>query len=162
MPVTRAWFGVVAAVVLSMVQVTAAWAEVCRDDQVTLRGPRGQAAFTVEIADTDAERAQGLMHRASMPRFAGMLFVFDRPQRAVFWMENTLIPLDMLFIDDEGVVRHIHHNARPLDRTPIDGGEGIRFVLEINGGMAERLGLLAGSELRHPRIAQATAAWPCE
>lgn len=140
---------------------TASLAAECRPDRVELRGAFGQTAFTVEIADDDAERAQGLMHRAAMPRFSGMLFVFDRPQRAVFWMENTLIPLDMLFIDNAGVVQRIHSNAVPLDRTAIDGGENIRYVLEINGGLAERLRLTPGIELRSAAIDQAAAAWPC-
>lgn len=134
----------------------------CREDQVSLRSASGQAAFSVEIADTDAERSLGLMHRPSMPRFSGMLFVFDTPQRAVFWMENTLIALDMLFIDDSGVVQRIHENAVPLDRTGIDGGEGIRFVLEINGGMARTLGLQPGAQLRHPAVDPTLAAWPCD
>ncbi|WP_286173751.1 DUF192 domain-containing protein [Rhodobacter sp. NTK016B] len=160
----KTWAGAVLAswlVVLSM--AVPAMAE-CRPDQVQLRGDFGTAAFSVEIADDDAERAQGLMHRESMGRFAGMLFVFERPQRAVFWMENTLIPLDMLFIDDQGVVQHVHENAVPMDRTPIDGGMGIQYVLEINGGMASRLGIEEGAELRHPAIAAGAgegAAWPC-
>jgi len=79
----------------------------------------------------------------------------------VFWMENTLIPLDMLFLDDNGVVQHVHENAIPLDRTGIDGGSGIRYVLEINGGLASVLGLEPGAELRHPVLNQETAAWPC-
>jgi uncharacterized protein len=79
----------------------------------------------------------------------------------VFWMENTLISLDMLFLDEAGTVTHIHHEARPLDRTPIDGGDGVAMVLEINGGMARRLGIGPGSELRHPRIDPALAVWPC-
>ena len=133
----------------------------CSDDHVQLRGAFGQASFAVEIADTDGERALGLMNRPSMPRFSGMLVVWQTPQHAVFWMENTLIPLDMLFIDSQGVVRTIHENAVPMDRTPIDGGEGIQYVLEINGGMAHRLGLVPGAELRHPAIPQQTAAWPC-
>lgn len=133
----------------------------CVPDRVTLRSDAGQVSFTVEIADTDGERAQGLMHRESMPRFSGMLFVFDHPHRSVFWMENTLIPLDMLFIDPQGVVQHIHENAIPLDRTPIDGGPGIQYVLEINGGMALMLGLEPGAELRHPAIDQENAAWSC-
>jgi len=136
-------------------------ASTCTDTRVNLRWPGGQSAFTVEIADTDEERAQGLMHRESMGRFAGMLFVFDAPQRAVFWMENTLISLDMLFLDDRGVVQTIHENAIPLDRTGIDGGFGIRYVLEINGGMASILGLETGAELQHPAINQEIAAWPC-
>lgn len=136
-------------------------AQACRADRVDLRGPWGQTRFAVEIADTDASRAQGLMHRESMPRSSGMLFVFDRPDRAVFWMENTLIPLDMLFIDASGRVSHIHHEAVPLDRTPIDGGPDVQMVLEINGGLARRLGMTVGTELRHPRVDQAHALWAC-
>jgi len=134
----------------------------CRDDRVDLRGTWGQARFNVEIADTDATRASGLMFRETMPRFSGMLFVYDRPDRAVFWMENTLIPLDMLFIDETGRVNHIHHDARPLDRTAIDGGADVLMVLEINGGMARRMGIAPGSELRHPRLDTEQALWPCD
>lgn len=133
----------------------------CREDLVDLRGSWGQARFSVEIADTDETRARGLMFRETMARMAGMLFIFDRPQRAVFWMENTLIPLDMLFIRPDGSVQHIHHEARPRDRTPIDGGEGVTMVLEINGGMARRMGITPGSELRHPRLDPSLALWPC-
>ncbi len=133
----------------------------CRDDTVHLRGDWGQVRFSVEIADTEASRAQGLMHRESMPRLGGMLFVYDAPLRAVFWMENTLIPLDMLFLDPTGTVNHIHHEAQPLDRTPIDGGPNVLMVLEINGGLARRLGITPGSELRHPRLDSELAAWPC-
>lgn len=134
----------------------------CQHDQVDLRGRWGQTRFSVDIADTDATRARGLMHRETMARFSGMLFIYDRPDRAVFWMENTLIPLDMLFIDETGRVSHIHHEARPLDRTPIDGGAEVLMVLEINGGMARRLGIDAGSEVRHPRLDRELAVWPCE
>ncbi|PVH29809.1 DUF192 domain-containing protein [Pararhodobacter oceanensis] len=134
----------------------------CRADRVELRGPGGKSAFTVEVAATDAERSQGLMHRESMARFAGMFFIFDHPHSAAFWMENTLIPLDMLFIDETGLVRTVHENAVPLDRTPIQGGPDILYVLEINGGMAAMLGLEAGAELRHPSIDPALAVWPCE
>ena len=154
---------VLGAAALAVWAGTVAVAEtVCRDDRVDLRGPWGTVAFTVELADTDATRAQGLMHRPSMPRFSGMLFIFEPPPgRAVFWMENTLIPLDMLFLDETGRVTHIHHQARPLDRTPIDGGDQVMYVLEINGGMARTLGITTGSDLRHPRIPAELAAWPC-
>ncbi len=101
------------------------------------------------------------MFRESMPTSAGMLFVYDRPQRASFWMRNTLIPLDMVFADENGVVTRIHENAVPLDETGIDGGPGVQFVLEINGGLAARLGLDVGDEMRHPAIEGETAAWPC-
>lgn len=134
----------------------------CAPDTVDIRSPSGQARFTVEVADDGAERAQGLMFRESMPSSAGMLFVYEAPQRASFWMKNTLIPLDMIFADEAGRVTRVHSNAVPGDTTPIDGGNGVRFVLEINGGLARRMGIAEGAELRHPSIPQATAVWPCE
>ena len=133
----------------------------CDASTVYLKGDWGQARFTVEIADDEAERAQGLMHRDSMASSAGMLFVYARPQTLSFWMRNTLIELDMLFIDAQGVVQHIHHRAQPLDETPIFGGQDLTHVLEINGGMAERLGISTGSTVQHPSFAQETAAFPC-
>ncbi len=133
----------------------------CRDDQVFLRGDWGQARFTVEVADDDRERSQGLMHRESMPQSAGMLFVYPYPKSVGFWMKNTLIPLDMIFLDKTGVVKHVHHNAIPLDETPIMGGDGILAVLEVNGGMARALGIVPGSQLQHPAFDVETAAWPC-
>ncbi len=134
----------------------------CRDDQAELRGPWGQARFTVEIADTEALRAQGLMHRERLARSAGMLFIYDAPTSPSFWMRNTLIPLDMVFVDERGLVTRVHKNARPLDETPISGGENVLMVLEINGGLSAMLGVAEGSELRHPRLAQDTALWPCD
>ena len=135
---------------------------VCADSRVDLRGDWGAARFTVELADDPEERAQGLMFRETMARSAGMLFLYEHPQRVSFWMRNTLIPLDMIFIDPSGTVTHVHENAIPLDETPIDGGPGVLMVLEINGGLAGRLGIAPGSELRHPRLEQAGAVWPCE
>ena len=148
------------AVLLLLWAVPAAAA--CRDGSVDLRGPWGQARFSVDVVDTPETRAQGLMFVESMPRWTGMLFVFDAPQRAVFWMRNTLIPLDMIFVDPTGRVLHVHHRAVPLDETPIDGGPGVLYVLEINGGIAAQLGIAPGSELRHPRIDPAIAVWPCD
>ena len=133
----------------------------CSTDEVELRGDWGSARFSIEIADDSAERAQGLMYREKMPRSAGMLFVFEQPGPVSFWMRNTLIPLDMIFADARGVVRRVHSRAIPGDETPIEGGTDIRFVLEINGGMAQAMGIAVGSELRHPAIG-AAAVWPCE
>lgn len=133
----------------------------CSENSVALRGDWGQARFSVEVADDAAERAQGLMFRKSMSTGAGMLFVYDSPQAMSFWMRNTLIPLDLLFIDSRGVVQHIHENAVPLDETAIYGGENLLSVLEINGGLARRMGIKTGSELRHPAFTGHNPAWPC-
>ena len=134
----------------------------CSEAAVDLRGDWGAARFTVEVADEPVERAQGLMNRPSMPRSAGMLFLYEAPQRATFWMRNTLIPLDMIFMDPTGTVTRIHENAVPLDETTIDGGPGVQAVLEINGGLARAIGIEVGSELRHPGLDQSVAAWPCD
>ena len=136
----------------------------CDPAQLDLRGAFGPdrlslARFHVEIADDSAERAKGLMFREAMASGAGMLFVYDQPQPAAFWMKNTLIPLDMIFADARGVVRHVHENAVPGDETPIPGGDAVQYVLEINGGLAARLGIAPGAEMRHPAIAG--AAWAC-
>lgn len=151
----RAVIGSLAALVLSAAAAMAS----CRTDQVELRWPGGQARFSVEVADTDATRSRGLMHRETLARSAGMLFVYESPRRATFWMKNTLIPLDMIFADPEGRVTKVHANAVPQDLTTIDGGENVKFVLEINGGLAARLGIAPGAELRHPAIAN--PLWSC-
>jgi uncharacterized membrane protein (UPF0127 family) len=126
-----------------------------------MRGDFGAVAFTIDVADDARERAQGLMFVESMPRFTGMLFIYERPQPLSFWMRNTLIPLDMLFLTDAGEVYHIHENAVPLDETPIRApGEGLA-VLELNGGLSRQLGLRVGDVVRHPGLPQDAAAWPC-
>lgn len=137
--------------------------ETCQPDTVWLRNAAGQnQRFTVELADDPAERARGLMGREVMATGAGMLFAYPAPSHAVFWMKDTLIPLDMLFFDQSGRLQTLHSMAQPQDLTQIDGGDGVAFVLEINGGLAERLGLGVGTELRHPSVPVEIAAWPCE
>jgi len=133
----------------------------CAPGVVELQGPRGVSRFTVEVADTDATRSRGLMFRDRMATSAGMLFVYDRPARAVFWMKNTLIPLDMIFADATGTVQRVHENAVPHDESAIDGGAGVLAVLEINGGLARRLAIGPGTVMRHPAFAGGPAAWPC-
>ncbi|WP_120502511.1 DUF192 domain-containing protein [Roseovarius sp. EL26] len=133
----------------------------CSEDALTVRGDWGQARFTVEVADDKVERAQGLMHRESMPKSAGMLFVYPEEQTIGFWMKNTLIPLDMLFLDSSGTVQKVHSNAIPLDTSPIYGGDNIQYVFEINGGLADLIGISVGSEIQHPSIEKDYASWPC-
>lgn len=132
----------------------------CRDDRVTVRGDWGQANFTVDVADDPTERGRGLMFVEQMPTMGGMLFVYDSPQRATFWMRNTLIELDMLFAAPDGTVINLHENAIPMDETTIEGGDGVLFVLEINGGMSARLGIEVGDILQHPAIVENAVA-PC-
>lgn len=137
------------------------WAETCRDDELFLRGDGSTLRFSIELAQTPAERSQGLMFRESLPRGAGMLFVFEHPQRVAFWMKNTLIPLDLIFIDQGGTVTRVHANAIPHDETPIPGGDAVFAVLEINGGLAARYGIVAGMQMRHRVFSDGPAVWPC-
>lgn len=134
----------------------------CAPDSLDMRGAGGVARFSVEVADTGAERAKGLMFRDSMASMAGMLFVYESPRAVSFWMKNTLIPLDMIFADGSGTVLRVHEGAEPGNLTPVDGGAGVQYVLEVNAGMARKLGIGAGSVMRHPVIAPEAAAWPCD
>lgn len=133
----------------------------CRNDTVQLRGSWGETHFNVEIADTPETRSRGLMFRETMPRGAGMLFVYEQPQRASFWMKNTLIPLDMLFMDRTGRVTRIHHQAIPGDLSGVDGGDEVFAVLEINGGLAKRYGISVGTQMQHDVFSNGPAIWSC-
>lgn len=140
----------------------------CREDlAIFATGADAPLVFGVEIADTPETRARGLMFRTALPERGGMLFIYERPQPVSFWMRNTLIPLDLIFIDETGTVRHVHSKARPLDETPIPGAPAgdpspaRLMVLEIAGGEAARLGLGRNAVLAHPRLDQGKAAWPC-
>jgi uncharacterized membrane protein (UPF0127 family) len=121
----------------------------------------GQAEFTVEVVDTDETRAKGLMFRQYLSKFSGMLFVYDFPQSVSFWMQNTLIPLDMIFLDQTGTVMNVHSNAIPLDKTVIFGGDSVFAVLEINGGLSQKLRISQGAVLQHPAFDRKIAAWAC-
>jgi uncharacterized protein len=104
----------------------------------------------LEIANTSASRERGLMYRTSLPEDGGMLFVFPEQSEQSFWMKNTLIPLDMLFIDRDGRIVGIHPDAVPLSVAPISVGKPSTYVLEVNGGWAARHGVRPGDtvELR--------------
>lgn len=134
----------------------------CRDDLAILRTDGQLVNFTIEIADDSAERAQGLMGRREMDAGAGMLFIYDRPREVAFWMHDTPLPLDMVFIDPAGRVVKVAANTTPNDDTPIPSGAPVRYVLEINAGMAARYGIAPGAELAHPSVDPAQAAFPCE
>jgi uncharacterized membrane protein (UPF0127 family) len=110
----------------------------------------GAHDFQVEIARDEASRARGLMDRRFMPADHGMLFEFDREAPEAFWMKDTYIPLDMIFISRAGVVTNIAANAEPLSERAIPSGPPCMAVLELNGGAAARIGLKLGDKVRHP------------
>jgi hypothetical protein len=118
-------------------------------ERVTIQTTGGLRTFQVEVVDTPETRARGLMFRKSLPRGQGMLFDFKTEQPAGFWMENTYIPLDIIFIDTSGRIITIAENTTPLSLETIPSGGVARGVLEINGGLAKKLGIKVGDRVRH-------------
>jgi uncharacterized protein len=109
----------------------------------------GTVEFDVELALTPSDRATGLMFRQSMPEKQGMLFRFDRTRLVVMWMKNTPLPLDMIFIDENGVVAGVARDTKPFSEAVIPSPGKVRYVLELNAGAAERHGIAAGDRVRH-------------
>ncbi len=145
---------------LALLTAGAALAD-CAPGTVEMRWPGGQARFSVEIADTAALREKGLMFRDRMAASEGMIIVYPAPQHAFFWMKNTLIPRGMVFADQTGRVTVVHSDAVPGDLTPIDGGEGVVYVVEIKGGLAARMGIAPGAYLRAAVLDPSEAGWTC-
>jgi len=117
---------------------------------VSIRSSGAVHVFKVEVARTPAEQARGLMYRTEIGVDAGMLFLFNPPERAAFWMKNTYIPLDMLFIRPDGTVARVAANTTPLSLEPIDAGETVGAVLEIAGGRAAKAGIREGDKVNWP------------
>ena len=134
----------------------------CADDHVHLSGSWGSAKFTVEVADTDAERTQGLMFRDNLANFASMLFVYDNPQQVAFWMKNTLIPLDILYFTAEGFLLDIRENAVPGDLVPFRSSGLVQYVLEVNAGTSKTLKFGSDTVLDHARLAQKRKTHGCQ
>jgi len=106
--------------------------------------------FLVELATNDLERARGLMFRASLAADQGMLFIFDSPGEYPFWMKNTQIPLDIIWLDEDQKVVFISADTAPCDETncpSINPQKSAKYVLELNGGAAQRIGLAVGDKL---------------
>jgi uncharacterized membrane protein (UPF0127 family) len=119
-------------------------------EPLTVISQSGPHPFQVEIARNDADRAQGLMFRRNLPPDRGMLFDFGKVQPLSMWMQNTYIPLDMLFIRADGSVARVAENAEPLSTRTIPSGEPVLAVLEVPGGTAARLGIKPGDRVEHP------------
>ena len=110
--------------------------------------------FVVELALNDAQRERGLMFRKTMASDHGMLFDFARSRHVMMWMENTALPLDMLFLDANGTITHIAANAVPYSEAIIDSETPVRYVIELNGGLAAKLGLAIGDKAASATIAK--------
>ena len=110
----------------------------------------GTHKFTVEMAVSDRQQAQGLMFRRSMAPNAGMLFDYKRPTRITMWMKNTYIPLDMLYIDRQGTIVGYHERAVPGSLEVITSKNPVNAVLEVNSGTVSRLGIAVGDKVIHP------------
>ncbi|HEX5507119.1 MAG TPA: DUF192 domain-containing protein [Pseudolabrys sp.] len=109
----------------------------------------GVHTFAIEIADNDASRQQGLMYRKSLPEGQGMLFDFKTEQPVSFWMKNTYIPLDMLFIREDGRILRIAENTKPLSTDIIPSGGPVLAVLEVIGGTARKFGIAPGDRVAY-------------
>jgi uncharacterized protein len=112
----------------------------------------GVHPFSVELATTEAEREKGLMFRKELPEGQGMLFDFHREQEVGFWMQNTYIPLDMIFIKADGRILRIAENAKPMSTDVIPSNGPVRFVLEVIAGTARKMGIVPGDRVASPLI----------
>ena len=120
-----------------------------RLETLKLMTARGTHVIDIEVTETAAEKAQGLMFRTRLADTAGMLFFYDTPQEITMWMRNTYIPLDMVFIRADGIVHRIEARTEPLSENIISSRGDVTACLELAGGAAERLGLKPGDRIEH-------------
>ena len=143
MPIRRLFLSLLAVLVL-LAGPAAAQLQSFATSRLSIVSASGEHKFTVELATTPAQQEQGLMYRHSMAADAGMLFDFGHPTTHAFWMKNTLIPLDMLFVGADGRIVNIHERAVPGSLATIAAAAPVRAVIELNGGTASRLGIQPG------------------
>ena len=122
---------------------------VADDVELKVVTDKGRFIFSVEVAETAAQRQQGLQHRKNLAASAGMLFDYKRVQPVAMWMKNTLIPLDMLFIDSAGRIVNVARNTEPMSLAAIPSAAPVLAVLEVNAGTARRLGIQPGDRVLH-------------
>lgn len=118
----------------------------------------GESSFTIEVADDESERSAGLMFRETMDDDHGMLFVFPESRPVGFWMKNTPMPLDLVFIGEDGKVIDVLPGEPFSEALISPGATPVRYVLELKRGIAERAGIADGSAIRHPVIARTAGA----
>ena len=136
------------ALILSVLPARAE-APLSKIEPLTVATETDAVMFTVEIADTDALRSRGLMFRQRLPEDRGMLFDFVTPRSVAMWMKNTYIPLDMLFIREDGTIAYIAENTVPHSLDTIGVSEPVLAVLELAGGVAKKHGIRAGDTVYH-------------
>ena len=119
-------------------------------NQLEIVAGKQRHAFKIEMAVTPDQRSRGLMNRRNLGIDAGMLFDYGKSQYVSFWMKNTLIPLDMMFIKGDGRIVRIAKRTVPLSLAAVPSGEPVRAVFEVNGGTADRLGIAPGDTVIHP------------
>jgi uncharacterized membrane protein (UPF0127 family) len=118
-----------------------------KSTQLQIDTRHGKRSFSIEVARTDAQQERGLMCRAHLEANKGMIFPMTPPHPASFWMKNTMIPLDIIFIKPDGRIESIKRNAKPYDLTPLSSGGAVNAVLEIGGGVAAKLGIAEGNKV---------------
>ena len=144
-----------AAVLAAIAAVSLPLAACSDEGKLVLHSSTGDHSFNVEVVDTPESRAKGLMFVQELADDAGMLFDFKEEREVSFWMRNTFIPLDMIFVGSDGVVKTIHVNARPHDVTSIPSEVPVQFVLEIPGGRSVEIGLEPGDTMEHALVKKA-------
>ena len=141
----------VAAFVFSaFLALSAGFSEAAEKSVLEIATKTGVHSFSVEVVDNDADRAKGLMHRRSLPEGTGMLFDFHREQDVSFWMQNTYIPLDMIFIRADGRIHRIAENTVPHSLEQVPSRGPVRGVLEVIAGTSRKLGIAPGDRVAHP------------
>lgn len=145
-------------IIISLLFLSACGDEQNKIQPLTIEKADGTTiAMTAETAETASEQMRGLMNVTHMPEKHGMLFVFDDSKFRSFWMKNTLIPLDMIFINSKGVIGHIHHHANPNDLSGVPSEIPAMYVLEINGGLSAKWGIAIGDKVFHDKIKRTLA-----
>jgi uncharacterized membrane protein (UPF0127 family) len=148
--IAAAMLGLLAALLIALLPGLSPAAELPKSPLQIVTADGKTHDFTIELADTDDSREHGLMFRETLAPDAGMLFDFKQPKQVAFWMKNTPLPLDMLFIDAGGRIVSMAERTVPQSLTPIGPGEPVLAVLKVNGGTAARLGIKPGDKVIHP------------
>lgn len=146
----RFWLGILVVCALALAAMTLM--STGASSAGTLVTATGEHSIALEVADTPQTREIGLMNRPSMPDDSGMLFDFKETRPVTMWMKNTYLSLDMLFLDEAGMVTHVATNAQPLSLALISSQGPVRYVVELNGGAAASYGVKVGDRLEHPSI----------